>query len=213
MKVALYLLTIIATILAWSFSRRRPEHRPVVLTLVAGLLAQAARQALLWWVLPPPNPNAAPLEGALRLAIATDRALYIAWPAALAALAVRVLAQRPTWPVGLGYVAASVALAVTYPATRFDVLRKAYLACELVALFIGVVSFISWWVREKRRASVTEITAGVLVAGHFMTLIFGPYRLGLFGTAFELERWSYVAVLIVVISVHIAGSLWTSEKG
>ena len=49
------------------------------------------------------------------------RALFIAWPCAIAAAAVRVLARRRAWPVAIGYavaVALLVLAAIAFAATH-----------------------------------------------------------------------------------------------
>jgi len=90
MKLPLYLIADVAVILRWIVARRRPEHRAVaaVPSLPA---ANLGRAALIAWVLPPPDQD--PFHGALRLAIAADSALYLAWAVRVAALAVTAPAR------------------------------------------------------------------------------------------------------------------------
>jgi hypothetical protein len=57
MRIALYLMTGAATVLAWIVARGRSEHRPVAFALSIALAANLARAALLTWVLPPPEPT------------------------------------------------------------------------------------------------------------------------------------------------------------
>ena len=152
--------------------------------------------------------------GLARLAVFADRALFIAWPAALAACAVRVLARRAAWPVAIGYVAAALALIVSYPWTRFEVLRRAYLAIELAALVVGLGSAVSWhrraWGRE--RADFSTTIALVLVGGHFATVLAGPFRIGLFGQAWALAQLAYFAILLIVVLLHVGALLWPSTS-
>lgn len=208
MKLALYLLAGLAALLAWIVAQRRPDHRPVAAALSLALAANLGRAALIAWVLPPPDQG--PFHGALRLAIAADRALYLAWPALVAALALTTLARRRAWPVAIAHGAIVLALALTYPATRFDTLRRFYLAAELAAALVGVASAASWY-RRARPANVTTLAAAFLVAGHLATVIAGPYRFGLFGEAWILATWIYLAVMTTLILLHL-GSLWTAEQ-
>jgi hypothetical protein len=158
MRLALYLLSAVATALAWIVARRRAEHGPIAWALSIALAADIGRAVLLAWVLPPPNlaPSTPPLEGALRIAIYADRALFAAWPAALAAVALRVLARRPAWPVAIGYVASVAVLVGWYPALRFDALRKAYLAIELAAGFVGFGALVFYRRTKPGKAYVSH---------------------------------------------------------
>lgn len=214
--LALHIINAVVVVLAWVCARRHPAHRAVAVVLSVGLAAELARQALLSWVLPPapPTPEAArPLEGALRWAIYADRALFIAWPAALAACAVRVLAERRVWPVVLGYAGVVVALAVTYPLTRWGVLRLCYLAVDLIAGLVGLAAFITWTRRYwgKRRADVSVTVTAVLVAGHFASIVAGPYRFGLFGSEWSLIQLAYLILFSILILIQ-AGELWAQRK-
>lgn len=212
MRATLYALATAAAVLAWAVTLRRPSHRPVALALSAALLADLAGEALLAWVLPPANLDRAtpPLVGALRWAVYADRALFIVWPAALAALALRVLARRSAWPVAAGYMLAVAVLAFSYPSTRFDVLRQAYLLVELAALAIGVASLVAWHRRSWgiERADITTTIAIVLVLGHLASVVSGPYRVGLFGEAYDLNRLAYLAIFATVDLLQLGALIW-----
>jgi hypothetical protein len=209
MRIALYLMTGAATVLAWIVARGRSEHRPVAFALSIALAASLARAALLTWVLPPPEPTSAPWSGWLRVAGVLDSALYLAWPAALAALALLTLGRRSAWLVAAGFSVVVAFMTVVNP--RGDDLRQTYLAAELVALFSCAVSLIAWYRRREERANTTTLSAGVMVAGHFATVLTGPYRFGLFGKVWALAQWAYLAIIGIVLLLHV-GSLWTSDR-
>jgi hypothetical protein len=204
MRIALYLLTTAAVLLAWIVVRRVPHHRPIALALSVGLAAEIGRAALLAWVLPIPVPKE-PLEGCLRLAVYADRLLVLVWPFALAGAAVRVLARRPAWPMGIGYIVAAAALIVGYPALRFDALRRALLAIELAALLVGVGALMTWFrraVRVDERGDVSIRTAAVLVLGHG-AMVITTYAAGLFGEAWKVGQSAYLAVL-AMLAEHVS---------
>lgn len=209
MRLALYLLLGASVALAWLVARRRTEHRPIAWALSAALAAELGRAVVLEVVPPRLDPSAPPLAGAALLGRYVDRALWIAWPAALAAMSLRVLARRRSWPVAVGYVAAVVVLVVGYRALRFDALRKVYLAIELLSLAIGVGSLVTWYRRawRRERAGLSVRVAGVLVAGHLAMIVTGPYRFGLFGQAWALAHVAYVAILSAVILLHVGALL------
>ncbi|HSN99573.1 MAG TPA: hypothetical protein VLS89_14865, partial [Candidatus Nanopelagicales bacterium] len=167
--LALHVLNALAVVLAWACARRIPTYGPVAFTLTAGLLAELGREALVRWALPPVTANAAsPLEGPLLWAVFLDGALFIAWPALLAACALRVLAERRAWPVAIFYVVVAVALAAFYPVTRGSALRRWYLGLDLAACLVGLASLGSWLARSwgRRRADLAVTAAALLVTGH-----------------------------------------------
>lgn len=213
---SLHIVNAVAVAMAWVCARCFPAHRAVALTLSIGLAAEFARQVLLSWVLPPapPSPEAArPIEGVLRWAIYLDRALFIAWPAALAGCALRVLAERRVWPVVLGYLVAAIGLAATYPLTRWNVLRSCYLAVDLAAIFLGLISLVTWLRRHwgRKRADVSVTVTAVLVTGHFASVVAGPYKFGLFGGEWYLMQLAYLILFSVMILIQ-GGALWEWKR-
>lgn len=210
MRPVVYGLAVFAVALAWAAARGHPAHRAVAAFLSLGLACDGALLALHEWVLPPPDLSAPPLTGWLRVAGDLDTALFLVWPAALAALARYTLAKRSPLPVLLGYVAVNVVLVLAYPAIRTDLLRRVLLAAELVALLVGMAAVISWRLRHER-ANVTTLCTGVLVVGHFATVVAGPYRFGLFGEVFVIAQWAQVLIYAVLILLQ-AGSLWEARK-
>lgn len=210
MTEALLSLLAAAAAVAWAVTRRRPEHRPIAFALSAAFLADVARVVLVYFF--PPNLDlAAPLRtGSRLLAAYADRALYLVWPAALAGMALRVLAQRPAWPAAAAYVTASAYAIGSYASLRFDALRRFYLAAELVALLIGFAAFLTWlrraWRKERPDLSVT--IAALLVAAHLAAILSGPFTAGLFSAAaWAPMRGAYFVILAVVIVIQ-GGALW-----
>ena len=208
MRLALYLLATTAAVLAWALSRRNPQHRIVAWCFTAYVVANAARGLLLAYVLPPPD--GPPLEGPLLIALYADRALYLVWRACLAAMAVLVLLRRRIWPVGVVYAASVVALALAYPVTRGEVLRKVYLAADLAALFVGIAS-LAVWVRRREPSDLTARIVGVILISHLAAAIVGPYRLGLFGAEWALQQAAYLVIWSIVVLVQW-NALWASSR-
>lgn len=215
MILLLFALLIAAVVLAWIVAaRRRPDHRPVALGLAAALAAEPGRAVLVYWVLPPNPDPAHPLTGWLRAAVYLDRALWLVWSAALAAMSIRVFAQRRAWPVAVVYAAVVAALCVGYPALRFDALRRVYLACDLAVLATAIACLVSWFRRHygQQRSNITQLSTGILIAGHFGAVVFGPYRFGLFGQVWELAHIAYFVVLAAVVAFHVGVLLWETPS-
>ena len=206
--LALYLLSALAALLAWAVARRHRDHRPVALLLTYGVASDLARR-LLWTLLPPPRLGAPPLQGLARVFGHLEHALFLGWSFGVAALALWTLARRRPRLIAVLYVAAVAGLVVGYPAIRGDALRRYYLAVELAAALVGVACGVSWY-RRGQPATITSLTSGFLVAGHLAYVVAGPYRFGLFGQAWVLANWIYLAVITTLILLHL-GSLWTAE--
>lgn len=220
MRSALYALLITtAAALAWTIARRRPEHRPIALALSVGLVADAG-QALLIHSFPPNLDPSAPLRTGGRLIAAyLGRALYLAWPYALAAAATTVLGHRRAWPLALLYAAGVAVVVLGYSWIRFDVLRKTYLALELVALAFGVASLARWYAAGWRRgragkpepADFTGRTAAMLVAGQFVIVVTGPYRFELFGESWAIAQIGYAILLSAVVLLELGEVITRAE--
>ena len=209
--LALHVINAAAVLLTWVCARRSAALLPIALTLSAGFGAELASAALIDWVLPLPAPTPAtspPYEGLLRWAVYVDGALFIAWPAALAACALRVLAERRAWPVALAYAAVTVALAASYPEVRGASLRLWYLAVDITASLIGLGSLVTWLRRHwrKQRADLAVTITALLVATHLAAVLAGPYRFGLFGAEWYLIQLAYLLMFSIVILLE-AGAL------
>jgi hypothetical protein len=195
----------VAVVLAWAAARRRPEHWPFAGLLTLGLVSDVIRWALQRWVLPP-LPDNPPLTGWVRIAGDIDTALYVAWSIGIAAIALNTLAKRSMRPAIVAYVIVVAGLIIGYPTIRGEILRKVLLGIELASMLVGLASILVWR-RRSERSTITAVCTSVLVAGHFGTILSGPYRFGLFGEAWFLAQVAYVLIYAVVIVLQ-AGILW-----
>ena len=211
MTIAGIALLATAAALAWIIARLRPEHRPIALALTVGLAADVVRAILVRYFPPNLNPDSPLRTGAALAAAYVDRALFIVWPFALAAAAVRVLARWPAWPFAIGYVVAASVLIAGYPSLRHETLRKTYLALDLLVLVPATGALAAWWIRgwrsaragEPPRADYSGRAVAMLVAGQIGIVISGPYRIGLFGEAWELAIVGYVLIIGAVVLLQL----------
>lgn len=195
--------------LAAAFARRYPEHRIIAVGLGATFGAELGRAALVMWVLPSPRPDPY-TSHALILAAGADAGLNIVWPAVVAAVALRVLAQRPWWPAAAAWVLATVAIGAAYPVTRGDVLRRCYLGADLAGSFVAVASLGSHVLRALRgtfprlapQASFTIWIAAIFVLTHFVGILVGPHFFGLFGSAWILSLATNLAAFTIIAGLQ-----------
>jgi hypothetical protein len=208
-----------AAVLAVALARVQRRNRPLAAVLVWSVVADLARMWIGETILEPTraamraaghNPADIPFTGAARLAFHIDAALFLSWSAGLAVVALAVLARRRAWPVVVVWAAASIALAVTYPLTRGEVLRRCYLAAEFAALAVTVEGVRAWfarvWREGARRIEVPETAALVLPAVEVAILILGPWRR-------IFDAWTVAMVGYSVeyafLSVLFLGGIWT----
>ncbi|MFT3765461.1 MAG: hypothetical protein QM820_08105 [Minicystis sp.] len=195
-----------AAVLAGVGARGRAEHRPFALFLGAMAIAAAVRWVLLtWWVVPfqATFPDV-PLTGGALLAAHADTALFLAWPAGIAATAVAVYLRRRPWIVAGAWAVAAIAIAAAYPSTRGDVLRRCYLAAELVALAVSFGAIGTW---ARLRESVTLTRACVLLLVLFeMSTLLGPWLGDPFSTWWKAQIL-YAMLYGGLIAIQ-GGSLW-----
>jgi hypothetical protein len=139
-----------------------------------------------------------------------DEALFLTWPAGLAATGVVLFTAR-RWPallIGFLWAGAVVCLAASYPAVRGEALRRVYLGAQLAALAVVVAAIASFWWR--REAGMTPARACLMLCAgtDISDLIAGAWRWG-FWTRWDLNQ--AVLVLLYSILIVLQGVLWSSR--
>lgn len=170
---------LVAAVLAVLLARRRAEHRPVLAFIAWTLAADLLRAALMVWGWGPARaalPPEAPLTGWGRVAHHLDQLLFLTWPAGLAAVSAVVF--RPDQRrellrgISLVYLAAVLALVLTYPANR-PMLGRLYAVGYLAGSLSVIAGVVSWWPRRThpRPEHAITIVLGLLDLG----LLAGPF--------------------------------------
>ena len=198
------------TIVSWWLATHRAEHRSVALFLAFCLGSDLARWLLMALVLSPAHKRFgdAPFTGWYRAACDLDAALFLAWHAGLAALALWVFLRRRPWPVAVVWALAVAALAVMYPTTRGAVLQRCYLAAELGTLSFVAGCYVMWWWRREKPTFTNFCT--VLLSSGEVALLIGPYSRNIF-TSWDIAQAMYATVYVVLLALH-GGMLWRSEQ-
>lgn len=206
-------MSLSATVLAWPVAKRRPDHYPLAALLTFGLVSDAFRQVLQWLVLAPAYAGlaGAPASGVLRLWVSVDKALFLAWPAGLAAVALWTYLQRRPWFVALGYLVGMFGIVVFgYPAIRGDLLRKAYLAFDLACLTVAVGAILHWLVFRKDAPRTSHWIVALMVGAEVVGVVAGAWRYGIF-THWTLAQIAY-CMLYAVLTIINGAVLWNQPK-
>jgi hypothetical protein len=188
-----YVLSALATVLAWAVCKGRAEHRPVATLLTFGLASDLVQRALKAHLLTPGYAalGRAPATGWLLVARDVDHSLFLAWPAGLAAMVLWVYLKRRPWPILLGYAAAVLVIVVLgYPEIRGEQLRSPFLGFQLACLTLAIGAFLHWIAFRKDPPSATHWMAILMVGTEAVGIIAGPWRLGLF-TSWNLAQIGY----------------------
>lgn len=206
-------LAAVVVVLAWSVTRRQREHLYVASVLTLGLTSDVIRKAILVYILRPARVVSGdnPFNGAARIACDVDNALILAYPAALAALALWVFLRRRPWPVACVYVLAVSTLAAIYPVSRGVFLARSYIAAELGAVAVTFGSFVMWY---WRRESPTLTRGVTLLLGLTELVSLIPYQRSPFAWLPIAQAWSiaqaaYMTTYVVLIVVY-GSVLWDS---
>jgi hypothetical protein len=175
-----------AAILAW----RRASYRPVAcllgLTTIADWLRLLLDKAIL-------STAPRPYEGMARVGFHLEQALFLTWPAALAAVAGWVFGRRRPWIVALVYSAAMVFLCAGYPRIRGDFLRYVYLALHVLAFGYALICIMR---QIFRAAPKIEIEHAAVVYATIISLaaLLGPYT----GSDW-IARWNFAQLANIVM--------------
>jgi hypothetical protein len=209
LRAAVVLLRIVAAVLAVLVVRKRPEHKPIAVFLIAIVIASLARLGIEATGIVPTTPSPEPLTGLPRLAAHTLQAAHILWPFGVVALVGRVFADRGARAVAVGYVLAVGVLVAGYPTIRGDLLARTYTAFELASLLISL-GLVVQWVQRRLTPTLAQVAAWLVLALEFTTLL-GPYRAALFwGWERSLAVYS---VLYAALALLYGGILlWCSPS-
>jgi hypothetical protein len=169
--------TATAVAIAW---QRKDNYAAIAILLVVTLCAGGLRELIAPYIVTAPGDP--PLVGVARVLGHVDEALYLLDPFGLSAAAVYVYTGRRPWPALPGWAACVIALVVSYPWSREEHLRQVYLTLDLAALFVCVISLVSW-ARRREPMPLPQCGMGVLVVVNIVALVLGPYRFGFF------SRW------------------------
>src|SRR5262249_55818505 len=142
-----------------------------------------------------------------------DSALWLTWPAGLAALCLWAFAGRNRLRMVVALWAVAVtALAVWYP--RNETLSRTYDGILYVALAFCLSAAIPWVARlklfERRRMpegsapriTIPQLCAAVILAAELSLIIVGPNRWGIF-KAWSLAQVVYSVLYVSLIVLHL----------
>ena len=217
-----YSVKVAAAVLAVMLARQHRDHRPVAAFMVLNTIADLGRTALAWLVFEPTratvraaglDPAVVPFEGWTRAAFVLENALWLTWPAGLAALCLWAFTGRSRLPVVAVFWAVAVAaLAIVYP--RNETLGRAYTGLLYAALAVCLAAAIPWLARlkllDRRRLpaesaptiTIPQLCAAVILAAELSLIIVGPNRWGIF-KAWPLAQVVYSVLYVSLIVLHL----------
>ncbi len=188
---------LVATAVSLPALRRPRGYRPVAIFLVGMTVASWARAALAPILIDAPRPRI----GLARVAFQVSDALFLAWPAAVAALSIVVFTRRRAWPVAIVWALLIGGLAGTYPALHGEALaRWTYGAVTLVACAVGAAAFLIW-LRLRVAPDAPHAATLLILLATGATLV-GPY-LGDVGARWDIARWLFVALYLALSSIGV----------
>jgi hypothetical protein len=201
-------LQALAALLSAVVARTRRPHRPIAIFLCSMVAANLVKMIIRLTVLVPAREaGAVPFTGIVRVAGHVASALFLLWPAGLAALSIVVFLRRRPWAVAVIWAAVSVALAIDYPDARGETLRHYFLACELAALTVAIGAAVQCLLIRREPVSLVHVVTALLIAVDIPNLVTGPWQRGLFNQ-WNLAQISYALVYTFVIGIYGA-VLWT----
>lgn len=199
MRAALALAFVGAVVLA----RRLPRFRFAAWLLGALCLANLGRTSLLLAVIHPARrAGLIPYTGWTRAAWHCEQALFMVWPAGIAALAIATFwSPRRAWIVGAAYGALVAVLVTGYPWLRQDRLATAYLLATAAFAVTSVVAMFFWW-RTRTPMGPPE-TVAMLFTVFLVGTILGPYAVGRVDEGWELGPSLFSGLYLTIFALEI----------
>ncbi len=209
---ALYALSALATVLAWLQARRSAEHRPIAWLLSAGLAVDLVRRALrTFYIVPVIRPlRGHPLTGVPLAVSHVNDALFLTWPAALAACALVVYVGRRPWPAGVAWGTVVAGLVVLHPYESTGMLGRTLTASQLLAVIVALGCAATWYMRPSRELTTTaQASLAVIVAGELASMT-GAWRIGVFDD-WHVSQILYLLLYVLLVALQ-GGFLWQSRS-
>lgn len=202
MRLAIYVLEVIAIGLGWMLARRRREHLPVAVLLSIGLASDVATLAVRGPILAAVARHGvdAPWSGAERVAGHLSDAATLAWPAALVGVALVAFLRRKPWPAVAAYVLAIAAMVVVHPIAGDGSLGRALTAAQLAGVLAALGCAVTWYLRPHDGTTSAQACMGIIVAAELAALA-GSWRIGVFAD-WQLARLAYLVMYVVVIAIQ-----------
>lgn len=201
-----FIVKILAATMAVWVARGRREYVPIAVVLIISAVADILR-LVISGAMPPTSETASSSPGVIVL-YAVDSALWLTWPAGLAASALVVFLDRKPWAVLIAWAALAIGLAVSYPWARGENLRLVYLGAELTAQAVALGGALLWSTRRSPPGAEHAVLA-LLVAVELGTLIAGPWRA--IYTTWYISQLMYLGAFAAIIAVQ-GGALWRSRQ-
>jgi hypothetical protein len=175
-----------AFLLTWRLHAHGPAAVALAMLATVNVVAAPIGAAL--------PPSVEPWQGWSRVLVYLDGALNVATCATIAGLAIAVAVspghrrRAVLFVVGV-WAVASVVLAALYPSplVRGEGLQRAYLAADLIGLFVSTVALITWARAVKRSHRSAAMVALALVLLDFAILLtpVSPWRASVIGASFD----------------------------
>src|SRR5262249_45015990 len=157
-------------------------HRPVAALLTFGLAADVVRQVLQWFVLAPAYGTlaGAPATGWIRVVTHVDQALFLAYPAALAATMLWIYIGRRPWLLMVGYAIATLIIVASYPGLRGAPLVEVCFGFQLACSLVMVGAFAHWVLFRSNPPAPSHFVVALMSVVEIANVSVGPWRVGLF---------------------------------
>jgi hypothetical protein len=198
---------IVAAITAVAVARGRKACTPIAVFLCAMVLANAMKMPIRLLVLVPAREaGSVPFVGWVRVAAHIESALFVAWMAGFAGLAIKVFMGRRPWPLAIAWCLAIALLAGVFPDARGDELRRIYIVFELSALMVSLGAMLQWVITRSEPPGLHHTVVALIVLVELAGLVVGPWPWGLF-PSWNLAQVAYCVMYATVIMLQLI-ALW-----
>ena len=190
-----------AIALAW----KRRSYRPVALLFAVVTLADWIR---LWIDRGILSDTPRPYTGAARAGYHAEQALFLTWPAGLAAVAGWVFHGRRPWGVAIAYGAVLASLALGYPQIRQGSLATAYLAIHIVAFGYALTCIVQRLLKATIEIEQIAVTFSTVIS---LAALLGPYTGHDWTVRWRFAQFANV-VLYAILTYRQGVLLWNPSR-
>jgi hypothetical protein len=211
MMIALVSVVVVAVVMAWALTQKRPEHLPIAIVLsvqpVSAVLVKGFDLAVVASLRNSLGVSV-PWTGWAWVASLVNNGLQLVFPAVLVAVSVHLFTKKTPWLGALGWMLAMAYFVVAHPIAGDGSQARTLMASDALAALISTGLAAQWYARTKKPGTSAQYAIALVASAELCSLL-GAWRVGF--SQWPVSQVLYLALYGALI-VTQGRMLWTSPR-